>query len=103
MKKRPSAKILKTLRNLSACTGFLRKDHRKRELFNKSLLGICIDIAASSVTKYPYGLHERFNAAEKKCFFEILDTFDDKKAGDSIGIKGSDSKNGGRIQKVLPS
>lgn len=103
LRKRPSPEILKTLRNLLVCSGFLRKDHRKRELLKESLLGICIDIAASSVTKYPYGLHERFNAAEKKCFFEILDTFDDRKAEDSIGIKGSDRKSDGRMEKVLPS
>ena len=103
LKKRPSPEILKTLRNLSACFGFLRKDHRKRELFKDSLLAICLDIAASSVTKYPYGLHERFNAAEKKCFFEILDTFEDNQAEDSLGMRGSDRKNDGRIGKVLPS
>ena len=103
LKKRPSPKILKTLRNLAACSGYLREDRQKRELFKDSLLAICMDIAASSVTKYPYGLHERFNTAEKQCFFEILDTFEDRKAEDSIGVKGPDRKKDRTMGTVLPS
>jgi hypothetical protein len=103
LRKRPSPEILKTLRNLAACSGCCREDHRKRELFKDSMLAICIDIAASSVTKYPYGLHERFNAAEKKCFFEILNAFEAIKAEDSIVIKGPGIKKDGNMGKALPS
>jgi len=38
------------------------------------LLAACLDIAASSVTQYPYGLHDRFAPEEKRCFFEILES-----------------------------
>jgi hypothetical protein len=103
LKKRPSPEILKTLRNLAACSGFLREDHQKREIFKDSLLAICIDIAASSVTKYPYGLHERFNAAEKQCFFEIMDAFEDSKAEDSTGGKGPVKKYDRTGGTALPS
>ena len=97
--KRPSPEILKTLRNLAACSVSYREDHRKRELFKDSLLAICIDIAASCVTKYPYGLHERFNAAEKKCFFEIMDAFE----GPSMEIKKPRKNSGGTAKTGLPS
>jgi hypothetical protein len=103
LKKRPAPEILKTLRNLAACSGLCRDDHEKRELVKDSLLAICIDIAASSVTKYPYGLHERFNAAEKKCFFEILDAFEDTNAEDSIGVNGRDRKRHRITGQTLPS
>ena len=82
LKERPSLEMLKTLRKLAAKAGLFQEDARKRAQFEKSLLAICLDIGASCVTKYPYGLHERFNADEKRCFFEILDTFENKKVPD---------------------
>jgi len=85
LKERPSAEMLKTLRNLSAQTGLFQEDSKKRASFEKSLLAICLDIGASCVTKYPYGLHERFNPDEKRCFFEILDSFENGKLADISG------------------
>jgi hypothetical protein len=82
LKERPSAEMLKTLRELSARTGLFQEDAEKRASFEKSLLAICLDIGASCVTKYPYGLHERFNADEKRCFFEIVDSFENGKVAD---------------------
>jgi len=43
----------------------------------ESLLAACLDIASSSVTQYPYGLHDRFTPQEKRCFFEILQSLAD--------------------------
>jgi hypothetical protein len=77
--------MLKTLRKLSVQTGLFQENSKKRASFEKSLLTICLDIGASCVTKYPYGLHERFNPDEKRCFFEILDTFENKKVADISG------------------
>jgi hypothetical protein len=85
LKERPSPKMLKTLRKLSVQTGLFQENSKKRASFEKSLLTICLDIGASCVTKYPYGLHERFNPDEKRCFFEILDTFENKKVADISG------------------
>lgn len=82
LKERPSAEVLKTLRSLSKHNGLFKKDSKKRASFEKSLLATCLDIGASCVTKYPYGLHERFNTDEKRCFFEILDTFENGKVED---------------------
>jgi len=82
LKKRPSPEMLKTLRKLAVHSGLFQENSKKRAHFEKSLLAICLDIGSSCVTKYPYGLHERFNADEKRCFFEILDTFENKKVAD---------------------
>ena len=81
LKERPSAEILKTLRGLASRSGMFQENSEKRAQFEKSLLRICLDIGASCVTEYPYGLHERFNADEKRCFFEILDTFENRQVG----------------------
>ena len=82
LKERPDPEMLKTLRKLAAQAGLFQQDTEKRAQFEKSLLAICLDIGASSVTKYPYGLHERFNSDEKRCFFEILDTFENRKVAE---------------------
>ncbi len=82
LKERPSLEMLKTLRKLAVHSGLFQKDPKKRACFEKSLLAICLDIGASCVTEYPYGLHERFNADEKRCFFEIFDTFENRKVAD---------------------
>jgi hypothetical protein len=81
-KERPSPEILKSLRELAAHSGLFQEDSKKRASFEKSLLAVCLDIAASCVTKYPYGLNERFNNEEKRCFFEIFDTFENRKVDD---------------------
>jgi hypothetical protein len=81
-KERPSPEILKSLRELAAHSGLFQEDSKKRASFEKSLLAVCLDIAASCVTEYPYGLNERFNNEEKRCFFEIFDTFENRKVDD---------------------
>jgi hypothetical protein len=82
LKERPSPDMLKTLRKLAAHAGLFQEDAEKRARFEKSLLAICLDIGASSVMEYPYGLHERFNPDEKRCFFEILDTFENRRVAE---------------------
>ena len=81
-KERPSPEILKSLRQLAARSGLFQGDSQKRASFEKSLLAVCLDIGASCVKEYPYGLHERFNYDEKRCFFEIFDTFENRKLAD---------------------
>ena len=79
---RPSPEVMKTLRNLAALSGLYQENSQKRAQFEKSLLSLCLDIGSSCVSEYPYGLRERFNADEKRCFFEILDTFENKKVAE---------------------
>jgi len=81
-KERPSPEMLKALRQLAVHAGLFQEDSKKRAQFEKSLLALCLDIGASCVTNYPYGLHERFNADEKRCFFEIFDTFENRRVAD---------------------
>ena len=78
-KKRPSPNLLKTLRQLSICVGTSCADPGENAAHKESLLGVCLDIAASSTTQLPYGLHDRFEPSEKRCFFEILDTLEGKR------------------------
>ena len=54
-------------------------DSRYGEPLLKLMLEACIDIAANAVRKYPYGLHDRFDSDEKRCFYEIIMTFIDFK------------------------
>jgi hypothetical protein len=67
----PQPKLMEVLRTLVAPLRLGSTDSELNERIRHSLLAACLDIAASAVTEYPYGLTERFNASEKKCFFEI--------------------------------
>ncbi len=79
LKKRPSPALLKTLRLLLSRIHNTSQNEEVKSRFKHSLLAACIDIAASSVTEYPYDYDGRFNPAEKKCFFEIVDSLELKK------------------------
>jgi len=73
IEKRPNPDVMSALRELIAPIRMTSSDAAANQKLKESLLAVCLDIAASSVTQYPYGLNERFNPAEKHCFFEILD------------------------------
>lgn len=74
LKKRPDPELIKCLRNLVNPVRLSNSDHERNQALRNSLLSACLDIAASSVCQYPYGLGDRFNADEKRCFFEIIDS-----------------------------
>ena len=74
LEKRPDPQLLATLRSFIAPVRLATSDPDKREKLKASLLAACLDIASSSVTDYPYELHDRFNPDEKNCFFEILES-----------------------------
>ena len=76
LKKRPDPQLLKTLRSFITPIRFSCSNKISKELLRESLLAACLDIAAISVADYPYQLHERFNPAEKRCFFEILESLE---------------------------
>ncbi len=73
---RPDPELLHTLRDLVAPVRLATSDEALRHQVRDSLLAACLDIAASAVIEYPYGIDERFNTAEKRCFFEILESFE---------------------------
>jgi hypothetical protein len=73
---RPDPALLKMLRSYIEPVRLAGSDREQSKIFKDSLLAACLEIAASSVVKYPYGIHDRFNDKEKKCFFCILDSLD---------------------------
>jgi Tfp pilus assembly protein PilN len=74
LKERPSSQLLETLRSLIPPLRLSSSDDEANEDLRSSLLQGCLDIAASSVTQYPYESMERFCSSEKKCWFEIFET-----------------------------
>lgn len=75
LNKRPDPELLRTLRNFISPVRLSSSDAASNAAIKQSLLAACLDIASSAVTEYPYGIDERFNTEEKKCFFEILESF----------------------------
>ncbi len=71
---RPDPELLKTLRSFVAPIRLSSSDIESNEALRQSLLAACLDIASSSVIKYPYGINERFNPEEKRCYFEIVES-----------------------------
>jgi len=74
IKERPSPDLMKTLRDFIKPVRLSGADRQDNERLRSSLLSACMDIASSSVTRYPYDFDERFNQEEKICFFSILDS-----------------------------
>jgi hypothetical protein len=74
LQERPDPALLKTLRSLIVPVRLSSSDAKENHDLAQSLLQQCLDIASSAVTKYPYGIHDRFDLSEKKVFFEILET-----------------------------
>jgi hypothetical protein len=74
LRRRPDPELLSTLRSLVAPVRLSTSDPERNAAIRDSLLAACLDIAASAVVEYPYGLGERFGPAEKRCFFEILES-----------------------------
>jgi len=71
---KPDPEFLKTLRSLVAPVRLSTSDHDFNDAVRESLLATCLDIASSAAAQYPHKLSDRFDPAEKRCFFEILDT-----------------------------
>ncbi|WP_446011892.1 hypothetical protein [Candidatus Electrothrix sp.] len=65
---------MKTLRDFIKPVRMANAAREENEQLRSSLLRVCMDIASSSVTKYPYDFDERFNSDEKICFFGILES-----------------------------
>ncbi len=74
LRKRPDPELLRTLRSFISAVRLSTSDNAANKAVKNSLLAACLDIASSDATEYPYDLHERFDPAEKRCFFEIIDS-----------------------------
>ena len=79
IRQKPLPEFLRTLRSLVGPIIMSSSDSRYVEPLTKLMFEACIDIAANALRKYPYGLHDRFDSDEKRCFYEIIMTFIDFK------------------------
>lgn len=68
---RPDPELLDAVQKIIADTRINNKPPDQAECNRMAVLNGCLDIAASAVTKYPYGLTERFTAEEKTCYHKI--------------------------------
>ena len=83
-KQKPLPEVLRMLRSLVGPSILTSSDSRYVDSLLKLLIEACIDIAANAVRKYPYGLHDRFDSEEKRCFLYILKTFIEFKRPDGV-------------------
>ncbi len=95
IKQRPRPEFLRRLRSLVGPLVLSSSDSHYEEPLLKSMFEACIDIAANAVRKYPYGLHDRFDSDEKRCFYEIIMTFIDFKWPERMKKKASNRWNHG--------
>ncbi len=82
LRKRPDPELLSTLRSFLAPVRFSTSDKTLSDAVRKSLLAACIDIASSAKIDSPNELQKQFNFAEKRCFFEILESMEDRPESD---------------------
>jgi hypothetical protein len=71
LRARPAGSLLHLLTSLVPALDLRTSDRTLNEERKRTILDYCLDIAAAAVTEYPYGAHERFDAAEKACFMDI--------------------------------
>lgn len=95
IKHRPQPEFLRRLRALVGPIILSSSDARYGEPLTKLMFEACIDIAANAVRKYPYGLHDRFDSGEKRCFYEIIMTFIDFKWPERMKKKSPNTWNHG--------
>lgn len=71
LQERPDPQLLHTIREVIPAVRIDNRETSEAEKTRLDILNACLDIAASSVTKYPYGLKERFTAEEKNYYHTI--------------------------------
>jgi hypothetical protein len=69
--KRPDPQLCETIRAVMPAIRIDNKEPNQAERTRLDILNACLDIAASSVTEYPYGLRERFTEEEKDYYHHI--------------------------------
>jgi hypothetical protein len=70
---RPEQELLDTIREVIPAIRIANKEFETAEQTRIDILNACLDIAASSVTTYPYGLKERFTADEKAYYHKLTE------------------------------
>jgi hypothetical protein len=71
LKKRPAPAVIQAVHDVIRTVRVENKNTREDEILRLNVLNACLDIASSAVTRYPYGLKERFTTEEKACYHEI--------------------------------
>lgn len=69
----PTPELCEEIRNLIQLVRLQNREEMVAEQIRLDILNACIDIAASSVTKYPYGLNERFTVEEKEYYHKLVE------------------------------
>ncbi|MBD3240699.1 MAG: hypothetical protein GF331_08960 [Chitinivibrionales bacterium] len=73
LRTRPDPALLRTLRSFIPS---LRTDSAEQvNAIKSSLLAACLELAASAPSPMPYADPSTFDPEERKCFFELLDSF----------------------------
>lgn len=73
LRTRPDPDLMRTLRSFIPS---LRTDNADQvNAIKSSLLAACLELAASSPSPLPYADPSTFDPDERKCFFELLDSF----------------------------
>ena len=70
-RKCPGKELLETIQEVIAPIRIDQINPANAERTCLGILNICLDIASSSVTQYPYGLTERFTQEEKDYYHKI--------------------------------
>lgn len=68
---RPNKDLVQEVCELITAVRLKNSDPSVAKETKKAILNGCLDIAASAVTRYPYGLTERFTLEEKEYFHKI--------------------------------
>jgi len=74
LEERPDPELMKTLRSFVAPVRLSTSDSDYNDGTRRCLLGACVDIAASASVESPLETGERFDADEKRTYFEIIES-----------------------------
>ncbi len=74
IEKEPDPEIMTTLTELVTPIRLSTSNKEENEKIRKSILWLCMDIAAIATTMYPYESDERFDRNEKERYFSIAET-----------------------------
>ena len=74
LEERPDPELMKTLRSFVAPVRLSTSDPDYNDDTRRCLLGACVDIAASAAIESPLETGERFDADEKRTYFEIIES-----------------------------
>lgn len=68
---RPKDEMVTEIAEIIAAVRLKKSDQSAAKEVKTTILNGCLDIAAGAVTRYPFGLTERFTKEEKECYHKI--------------------------------